>query len=567
MSCEGNVCGTGGWSGPLPGDPSNDIFIAATAAFGGIDVTWSYPTTNAFAIAYATVYRGLSSNFEGALPIAQDTDGFYFDPVAPGKEYFYWIQVVSINGTIGDVIGPASAMAKSSIEETIRQLTGKIDSGVLAQALKTEIARIPAIDDKLFQEIQDRLAANVALSTVLAQLHAVTDETLAYVHTETTQRQDADGALVNSINILFAQSDGHAAAINEERTVRVSKDEALATRIDSLAAVWENDIEAAIVTEREARVSADEALASDITTLYTRHGENAAAIINEQETRSNALEAVAIDITELYARYDSVGGDTSEAIEAAIQAERTVRVSAEEAIASDVTTLFTRMGTADAAILNEQTVRSEGDSAVANMVTTLRTDMDDAIVAAVSMEADARTDADSALASLITNVESAWNTNLAQVETSMSTNIQTVDGKVTSIGALWTAKVSVNGLIGGFGIYNDGTEVEAGFDVDTFWIGRTNADKKKPFIVSGGQVFIDDAVIHTVVIDKLRTANGGVVIEGGKIKAELIDVDNIIAKKIDVQSAASGPRITMVNTGIHVYGGTNYLAVKIGSLM
>ena len=107
-------------------------------------------------------------------------------------------------------------------------------------------------------------------------------------------------------------------------------------------------------------------------------------------------------------------------------------------------------------------------------------------------------------ASAITSVESSANTNLAQAEQRLTTNITTVDNKVTAIGSMYTMKLSANGLIGGFGVYNNGSTVEAGFDVDKFWIGRTHSDKKKPFIIHNGIVYMNNAMIADLSVDRLK---------------------------------------------------------------
>lgn len=105
-------------------------------------------------------------------------------------------------------------------------------------------------------------------------------------------------------------------------------------------------------------------------------------------------------------------------------------------------------------------------------------------------------------------------------------------------GAQWTAQVQSNGLIGGFGIYNDGVEVDAGFDVGRFWIGRTNSNKRKPFIIDGIETYIDTAMIRNgsiqegqlgpISIGKFFMPDGTpVTTVGGLIRAEAIDVDNL----------------------------------------
>lgn len=540
MSCDDHSCGTGGWGGPKPGDPSNNSILSATPAFGGIDLNWSFPTVNPFAVAHTRIFRGIIADFAGATIIVEAAGGsFYFDPLPyDNVEYFYWIQFVSINGTYGDVIGPASARSKDSIANTIEQLTGKIDASVLAQALKAQIALIPEIDDKLFQEIEDRLAGNVSLSNALAQVQDVSDATLVQVQQEITQRIDANAAMVASINSLFAQTAGNAAAINDEKTVRASKDDALASQISSVSAAMGPAIAAAILTEQTARVNADGALATDVSTLYTRTSNNAAAIITEQTARTNADSALSTSVTDLYAKASS---NLS-----AIQSEQTARANADSALASDITVLYTKANGNTAAITVEQNARIDQGVALTNSITAMRTTIGGDISAAVATETNARVAADSALSSQITTAQSTLNGSISSVQTSMQTQINTANGKITNIGALYTVKLNVNGLIGGFGTYNDGTTVTMGFDVDAFWIGRTSENFRKPFILSGGVVYIDDLAINKLTFDKLRASDGSLIVSGGKIQAAYIEVVDTI-QSVGYVAGVSGWKITRSN--------------------
>lgn len=396
MSCDDNFCGTGGSNIPKPGDPSNNGVLTAKPAFGGIDINWTFPTVNPFAVAYTTIYRARSTNFVSAiLLVPQVGGGFYYDPVDSGVEYFYWITFVSINGTVGELIGPVSSVARSSIDKTIEELTGRIDAGVLAQSLKTEIARIGTLDSNLLNEIRDRALEDAALAAGVDQVQDIADLSIAAVVQETTQRETADAAMVDAINLAYAQAGGATAAVQQEAIVRAAK---------------------------------DDVLAQQITTAQT------------------TLEG-----------------------------------------------------------------------------------------------------------------------NIAQVQTNLQTEITLTNGKVTSIGALYTAKLNVNGLIGGFAIYNDGTTVDAGFDVDTFWIGRTSEDKKKPFIVSGGQVFIDEAIIEKLTFNKLRAADGSFIVEDGKLKADYIDVDNLVARKIDVEELnAQGAKTTIEGGLLQVFYPNGNLCLRLG---
>lgn len=481
MTCDNDgMCGTGrmGSTGPnpfipKPSDPDNLISIAATLVFSGILVHWTYPAVNPFAVAYGILYRGLSNDFSLAVKQGEVAGSSYLDvhnDPAP-VTYFYWIQLVSVNGTVATPVGPASATTRTLGAQTLESLTGMIDASVLAQSLKTEIARIPALDAHIIQEINDRLAANTVLANALAAVQNDVGAAMTYVQQEITQRTEGDTALVTAIDAIAAGSGGNAAAITHEATVRAD---------------------------------ADSAMASDIVTLYSKAGENYAAIINEATTRADAISAAANTVTALIA---TVGGNT-----AAIQNELSVRADADGALSTRIDAMTVTANGNLAAIQNEATVRANADSAMAQDIQTLfASNSSGDITAAVQVETNARIAADNSLANQITTVESTAAGNLSQAQLTLQTNIDTVTGIASS---LITAKVETNGLIGGFGIYNDGYRVDAGFDVDLFWIGRTQANKVKPFIIYGDTVYIDKARIRDADIDTLKVGGNAITVPG-----------------------------------------------------
>lgn len=195
-----------------------------------------------------------------------------------------------------------------------------------------------------------------------------------------------------------------------------------------------------------------------------------------------------------------------------LQSETTQRLSADDALLQQMNLMAVQVNDNSALIFNESQTRANEDEALATQMNYLYAESQSNLQSAVQTEATARANADTALANQITTTQTTLNNNIASVQQNLQTNINTVNGKVVDIGALWTAKVSVNGLVGGFGVYNDGNTVQAGFDVDTFWIGRTNADKVKPFIVHNGTVFIDKARIRNADIDTLKIAGESVTV-------------------------------------------------------
>lgn len=492
MSCTDNTCGTGGGNLPKPGDPSNDITISAVPAYGGIDVLWTLPLTNPFAVSYAVIYRSPNNQFGSAIPIGRDTDGFYHDKVPPNVDYFYWVQLVSINGTHSEIVGPATARAMSSIEQTIIDLTGKIDEGYLAQVLKEKIASITANNAAIYQEVQDRLAANVALQNALAAVQSESGQAMTYVLQEINARESADGAIVESVEAIAAGLGDAQAAIAEIQTVQVGQDEATASKLQAMTARIA-DAEGAIVEEASVRATNDQVLVDSYNALYGR------------------------------------------------------------------------VGTAEGAITSEANLRIAADEALGTRIDNVSVSLGEDIAAAVQVETNARVTADEALASQITQAESRLGDDIVQVQTGLSTEIDSITG---ALNGMYYAKVGVNGLIGGFGIWNNGQQVQAGFDVDEFWVGRTSTDKKKPFIISDGQTYIDDAVIYKVTFSKLRADDGSVIIENGKLKADYIDVENLTARKIEINKVGSPAGISMDNQRILVRRSTNgSTSIRMGQLL
>lgn len=323
-------CGVGGWNGPLPGDPSSNSLLSAVSAFGGIDVFWTLPTTNPYAVAYTKLYRGVTADFADATLLREQAGTYWFDRLESGT-YYYWIQFISVHGTPGEVIGPASASPKSLLDGMIEQLTGEIDAGLLAITLKNQLDQISILNANLLEEIFDRETGQTSLAAAIA----AAQEGVAEAHT----------------------------FILDEINTRTTETSALAEQIEGIAAT----------------------LGDDFAAVFT----------------------------------------------------------------------------------------------------------------AMTIQLDSLNDI---------------------------------------VDAMWVAKVNVNGLVGGFGLYNDGESVEAGFDVDRFWIGRTSADKRKPFIVDSGVVYIDEAAIQKLTFTKLRDATGAVMIADGRIQADFLRVDNASIDDLSVST-------------------------------
>lgn len=483
-TAEGCGTGTGNW--PKPGDPDNNSVLRATPAFGGVDVSWTYPLTNPFAVQHTLLFRSLANDFNTATQIAVVSGNFFHDQnyATTPVRYYYWIQIVSVHGTYGEVIGPASTVPNPTIDDMLILLTGKIDAGVLAQSLKEDIDRIEINAQSIIKEVDDRFQANVALSDALAQVQNHVDGAVTYINQEIVNRVEGQDALLQMINTMAVGNGELAAAIVKETEARIEGDEVLARDVTTLF-TKNSENEAGLIAERTARVDADSAMASDIVVLKADVGTNKAAIIQEASVRATADSAQVTSINNLAATVTT----NNNTLITAITDERNARITADGALATQINTV--------------------GASSEANAKSYA--------TAIVQDEATARIAEDDVLARRIQTVQSTLGSDIASVEVTL----ETTNNRVTGIGALYTAKVSVNGLVGGFGIYNNGTSIEAGFDVDNFWVGKTMGNRKKPFIITGGVVYMNTAVIEDLSVSRLKImsypfSNGSISMTNGR---------------------------------------------------
>ena len=246
------TCGTGGWTGPQPGDPSTaDVRITATPAFGGIDINWTYPQLNPNAVAYTEIWRSLLADPGSAVRIAHANGSFYYDRVENQTLYYYWVVVVSIYGTRSEMIGPAWATSKPLIEEMLELLTGQIDAGVLAGSLRTEIDQIELNKLGITQEMLDRDLNDDALGVRITEIGAISGETRALVQEEVLARTSQGEAFVGVVNTMYTELNGNIAAFQETITVLQNDLGSLAEQVQQVEVTFGEEI-AQVKTEMEA---------------------------------------------------------------------------------------------------------------------------------------------------------------------------------------------------------------------------------------------------------------------------------------------------------------------------
>lgn len=243
-------CGTGNWTGPLPGDPDNNAILSANPAFGGIDVSWTYPLVNPHAVAHVLLYRGISSNYAASVKQATVAGNTFYDKITgtAGTRYYYWIQIVSVNGTVGNVIGPASAIARTRIEDLIADLSGKIEASELGLSLRTSVGKITDNYNELTAKIAAFSGNNAAFMAALMQVESGLANALTLISRETTERVNGDSAFASVNEAIAALNKNYVAAILEQSLVRVTAEDALALKITDVEVASKTGVAAAVKT-------------------------------------------------------------------------------------------------------------------------------------------------------------------------------------------------------------------------------------------------------------------------------------------------------------------------------
>lgn len=255
----GSFCGTGYKQARFPGDPLdlNNASLSAEPYLNGILISWTMPGEAGFAVSKTKVWRSLTDSFLSAAQIAIVGGNEYFDLLTPedNQRYYYWIEFVTINGTVGDSIGPVSATMLPTIDQLVNYLQAKIGSSQLAIDLKQEIDRIGDVSTALDQEIVDRANANDLITGVYETIRAEVAAVDALSRTETIARVAEDNALLAKINFDIATVNDSVAASAEELLLYSDATYASATRVNTLEATVGEDT--ALVQELQQVVVGD----------------------------------------------------------------------------------------------------------------------------------------------------------------------------------------------------------------------------------------------------------------------------------------------------------------------
>ncbi|ASK18854.1 phage tail tip fiber protein [Halomonas sp. N3-2A] len=431
------------------------------------------------------------------------------------------LRIDGIEVQFGDAIS-AIELEQNLLADENQALSGQIttikstledDLALARQEFTTEVTRLDGRVDATAQAVT---AVQSETDNALAGVRQDFNTEVSFLKGEQSVVAAAYKANAQAITAVQSGYESNLSVVQQDFNTQVSR---LDGRVDSAAQS---------ISTVQSQLSGDistvqQNLTTNVSRIDDELSANARAITDVQSATDDALAGVQQDFNTEVTRLDGRIDSNAQAVtEVRSDLEGDV-AGVRQSLNTQVSRLDGRVDSASQALTTVQSQLEDDISTVQQNLSTNVSRIDDEL---------------SANARAITTAQSALDDDIASVQQNLTTNIKRVDGELEEIGALYTAKVQVNGLIGGFAIYNDGTEVDAGFDVDRFWIGRTNGNKRKPFIIDDDVVYMNNAMIRNgsiqeghlgpITIGKFFLDDGTpVTTAGGLIRADAIDVDNL----------------------------------------
>lgn len=588
------------------GAPPKVATLTTTPMLFGIGLNWTFPEGAEDTLRTEIMY-GETEAFALARKLGDfsyPTSSHEMHGLLAGKRFWFWARLVDRSGNIGEwypltsepgVEGHsaynddgqyndyfAEMISETALDKLLYDRIELIDGNGPGSVNERLTDAVTDLEDKI-ANITDALVYDPTKTYVAGDLVRVGNKLYQAQVDVPLDTTPPDPFFWKDVGTILEEANGLAAQV-EINTQDISEIDgkltSTVTQIESMQAAYRDDdgtgamddaiagwnSRAQIVTERQVRASADEAMASELVVFKAEVDDNKARI-------STLTEVVATNEEATSTRLDALEAQVGDDLQAAIQNEATVRANADGALATQIQTLSATMTTEDgklqSAITAEQTARVAADSAIATRVDTIEAGLitDTQVKALVKVETDARVAADSAQATQISNLQTSVGQNSAAIQTVQSAQT-TTDGKVNTS---WAVKMEVNaqgqyvaaGI--GLGIANGPAGLQSQFLVraDRFAVvNGTNTTTTAPFVVSGGQVFISQAMIGTgwitnaMIGDTIQSTNFVAGQTGWRLnKAGTLEFNGTIAGR---------GRLTITNNVVQVYDSNGTLRVRMG---
>ena len=580
--------------------------IAATGILFGYRLNWNFPATGALDTAYTEIEIATTENGANAAQLglfAYPTNSHVIQGMQPNLTRYFRGRLIDRIGNIGPWSNWVSATTSADASAVLDILSGKLTETQLHQDLQTKINNIENINveigpikldiqntkDQILQEIQDRQQAiqqaedgftqeiidsENGLLQVIDTVKKSSDDGIAAVQSDikvvaddlklTAEKTDGVYAqlnphLIGSESDLIGATEGFAGTWSVQSAV-IEGDMALSKRIDTTVAQV-NAVQAFAQQEVIARVEGQQATVEKIDTYIA---DNDTALATVRQSANLAVEAssangeliesleVSLDgkastwqltqtksdietdyngkITAQTERIDGVYaqvnpkliGSTDEFIGstegfAGTWTLQSAMIENDMALSQRIDTTVAHIAGNTAAIQNEAMTRANADSALSTQISTVQSATNVAQATATDALGKANTATQNIATvqnqvSTLTTQQSATANQVSTLQTTVGNNtasIQTVSQSVNGLYAQKYIKLDVNGKVAGWGGANTGTESNFILNFDSFAIGSGGSAGYYPFIFRNtpytdpntGTVFPVGAYLKTAFMD------------------------------------------------------------------
>ncbi|WP_440057962.1 phage tail tip fiber protein [Pseudomonas fragariae (ex Marin et al. 2024)] len=396
---------------------------------------------------------------------------FTHNDLAFYTNYYYFIRSSNAYGKSAFLYVPAST--SNDVSAYLAALAGKISKTELNQELQSDIELISGDGAGSVNERLEELKAEIGEITD-ALVYVPTD---AYVRDNTVRVGDN---LWTAIDPVPAKADGSNGPPNPLYWVNTGQ------------SIRSANAQAAQVSKNTADIST----------------------VNGKTTATAAqLQAVQAQY-----RSDSGEGDLLDALKgwdstASVAQEVKVRAEQDFALAQRATLLDARVGGNEAKISIVETAQATDREATAQQITNLTatvTANQTTVQAAIQSEATTRSNADGALATQISTAQATANGATAQAQTA-STAVSGLNGKVSALTTIKTS-TTVGGrtVMAGLALGVEGQQQESqilAFAQRFAILDESSGTLIVPFVVQGGKVIMDSAVIGDGTITNAKIGN------------------------------------------------------------
>lgn len=414
-------------------------------------------------------------------------------------------------------------------EADIRTLQIEGINSSISEETAERIEEIRLLNNGLTAEVNSRVEGDQNITTALDNYKESNDTALANVRNTVEVLVSDSTAMSQTVSSLDARltvteastatANSLAASANEKATTALTATTSLAERMESVKASIEtvqgdltnkvdviafNSLKTEVtaidgrVTTNTANIASITGNITDISSQLTANTTAISELSTEQTQQGNDIEQVSSQVTKLSADIDSVQDAVANKADASAVASLTTQVNQQgeniTLINSDITTLKGSVSTV------EGNLASKADVTAFNALDTKVTAVDGRVTTH---------------ASSITKL---------QADVSGNSSKLIVQGDVVDgLKASYVVKTDVNGLVTGYGLYNEGGVGAFGVNADYFYVGRgtTTTGGKKPFMVLtsaqtiGGVTYpagtwIDVALIANATIGTAHIADASI---------------------------------------------------------